>query len=894
MGVIGRPAVVFLVLAVAVPATAARAGISAAASPHEVVIGPGVEAALAGAATAPVVILLDVDPALARIPDRAALRREVGRAQDRALAGLPSPDFVLRSRPQHAPILAGEMGHAGLERLRRLAGVRRVDLDLPGGGALAQSVPLVRADALRALGFDGTGLVVGEVDSGVDTDHPDLAGAVVGQACTCVTGGGCCPNGTAFQTGPGSAEDDAGHGTLVAGVMTSDGHVAPVGVAPGVGIVAVKVTDRTDHTCCMSDVTSALDWILANRPDVAAINVSVVSDALYPGDCDTVNTITAGMAFVIDALRAAGIPVFAAAGNNATGGAMASPACVHNAVSMGATYDATLGPIQFAICTDSSTFADQVTCFSDSDASTDLFAPGCAITTSALGGGIVGGAAGTSFAAPHATACAALLRQAHPALRADAIENAFKATGRPVTDPKNGLSFPRIDCLAAVQVGDCPDADGDGFWVAGPNCPGPPFSDCDDGSASRHPGATESCNHVDDDCDGLVDEGFDADGDGLPACDDNCPGDANPGQEDRDHDAEGDACDRDDGVIEIRVDPQQVRWQQESGFDAFDLYRGDLRDLVDTDHDGAAEDYGSCFAENLAAPAFNDPEAPPPGSGFFYLVTGRSAAGIESDLGRASSGAPRPNRHDCASVFGVPPVIQALEATASEQLATCDVTSWMLGRLCTLGVPGAVAHPGMAVQAGYTGLRIAIPVLDPDDVPPQAPEVIATLAPPSGSGFEVPLFDDGSAVRFGVTQRSSDAGLDCTLDPQSCVCATKIFAVDSGDATAADTDFTRVVALVAPSLPALVQDCIMEADRRLPMIMSPGVPLTIQVTARDAQGHATTSPWSAPIVPGAGSYVCTGDPCGCCLLTSADPVTDCAGLPGITSPDFPDGLCLAF
>src|SRR5262245_46854695 len=50
------------------------------------VVGPGVEEALAASPIAPVVILLDVDPALARQPDRTALRREVGRAQGRLLA----------------------------------------------------------------------------------------------------------------------------------------------------------------------------------------------------------------------------------------------------------------------------------------------------------------------------------------------------------------------------------------------------------------------------------------------------------------------------------------------------------------------------------------------------------------------------------------------------------------------------------------------------------------------------------------------------------------------------------------------------------------------------------------------------------------------------------------
>jgi MYXO-CTERM domain-containing protein len=59
----------------------------------------------------------------------------------------------------------------------------------------------------------------------------------------------------------------------------------------------------------------------------------------------------------------------------------------------------------------------------------------------------------------------------------------------------------------------CVDADGDDF--ADVECGGP---DCDDSNANVRPGAAETCNDVDDDCDGLVDEGFDADGDGYKSC----------------------------------------------------------------------------------------------------------------------------------------------------------------------------------------------------------------------------------------------------------------------------------------------------------------------------------------------------------------------------------------
>ena len=167
---------------------------------------------------------------------------------------------------------------------------------------------------MQALGFNGQGVTVAILDSGVDTDHPDLADDLDGQACFCssLSGeGGCCPNGLSSQTGPGAAEDDHGHGSNVAGIVTSNGVRAHAGVAPKAKIVAIKVIDRNNRFCCSSDVLAGLDWILTNRPDVDIVNMSLGTFTTYSGDCDGASATTMAFSSAINALRATGVLSFA-------------------------------------------------------------------------------------------------------------------------------------------------------------------------------------------------------------------------------------------------------------------------------------------------------------------------------------------------------------------------------------------------------------------------------------------------------------------------------------------------------------------------------------------------------------------------------------------------------
>jgi subtilisin family serine protease len=359
----------------------------------------------------------------------------------------PVEGFRATVRWRTIAALAGVATAEGVARLAADPAVARVGLDLLGHGGGAPELALIHADVAHAQGLTGRGVDVAVLDSGVDETHPDLRSSIVDEHCFGVS---VCRSGAPELAGPGSAADENGHGTNVAGIVTSDGAVAPLGVAPGAGLVAVKVLDAGGRFASTSDIVSALAWIATARPDVRVVNMSLGTDRVYPGTCDSADAATRALAAVVARLRARGTLVFAASLNNRSTTTMSAPACIGGVIAVGAVY-ATTFPIFSAFgCTDDAPVPDRVACFSDSDPALDLLGPGTAVASTGLGGG-VSTYTGTSQASPQAAGAAALLLEAEPALSADALERLLKTTGTPVTDPRNGVVAPRIDVAAALD-----------------------------------------------------------------------------------------------------------------------------------------------------------------------------------------------------------------------------------------------------------------------------------------------------------------------------------------------------------------------------------------------------------------------------------------------------------
>ena len=75
-----------------------------------------------------------------------------------------------------------------------------------------------------------------------------------------------------------------------------------------------------------------------------------ISFRLFTGNCDNVNAFTMAYATAINTLRTNGVTVFVSSGNEGSGTEMPAPACVANAISVGAVWDSNVGLVAFGVC----------------------------------------------------------------------------------------------------------------------------------------------------------------------------------------------------------------------------------------------------------------------------------------------------------------------------------------------------------------------------------------------------------------------------------------------------------------------------------------------------------------------------------------------------------------
>ncbi|HSW42443.1 MAG TPA: S8 family serine peptidase [Patescibacteria group bacterium] len=279
-------------------------------------------------------------------------------------------------------------------------------------------------------------IVVAVLDTGVDLAHPDLAGRLV--------------PGTDVGSGDGDPSDEDGHGTHVAGIVVaaSGNGIGVSGVAPEVVVMPVKVMGD-DGNIWEPAVAEGITWAVTHGARV--INLSLGGEKESPA----INA-------AIDAARAEGVVVVAAAGNHSEGGSdpgVDQPGAHGPALTVAAVEDS--GDV---LSPPGSAARYTRASYSNTGPQVDLAAPGSSIlSTGPTGAGdAYRRMSGTSMATSFVSAAAALVLSRKPSLTAGQVEAALLATasdlGPAGPDPETGAGL--VNAGAAVASVPAPPSDG--------------------------------------------------------------------------------------------------------------------------------------------------------------------------------------------------------------------------------------------------------------------------------------------------------------------------------------------------------------------------------------------------------------------------------------------------
>ena len=303
--------------------------------------------------------------------------------------GLAQEDLVrgaggaVRYRYHLVNAIAATLPEQAMAGLLRRPGVVRIELDgrfhvIDQELNDSWGVGHIGAGVVHDSGTTGSGVLVVVIDTGIDHTHPDLDGNYAG--------------GWDFVNDDDDPRDDNRHGTHVGGTIAAeDDGSGVVGVAPGAGLIGLKVLDQSGSGS-FSDVIAALEWIVdynatnpADAPDILITNNSYGTGS-NPGT-------TVEQAFINSFNQ--GVLHVAAAGNSGNGAGRGD----------NVGYPAAYSSVIAVAATDAS---DRRSSFSSTGPAVEIAAPGVGVTSTVPGGGYAS-LNGTSMASPHVAGTAALV-----------------------------------------------------------------------------------------------------------------------------------------------------------------------------------------------------------------------------------------------------------------------------------------------------------------------------------------------------------------------------------------------------------------------------------------------------------------------------------------------------
>ncbi|MEU6225150.1 S8 family serine peptidase [Streptomyces sp. NPDC047042] len=347
-----------------------------------------------------------------------------------ALPGIDGAALSARKSTAFWADIAPELGTEPTAKAAKQLGdgIDKLWLDAQVQASLDVSVPQIGAPEVWKSGYDGKGVRVAVLDTGVDAGHPDLAGKIA--------------ESTTFVPGE-SVQDGHGHGTHVASTIVGSGAASGgrlKGVAPGAELLVGKVLNNLGK--------GQSSWIIAGMEWAAHSGAKVVSMSLG----GTATSSSDVLSETVDELSASTGALFVIASGNAGPGeqTVGTPGIADSALTVGAVDK-----------------SDKLADFSsrgprpgDSAVKPEITAPGVGIVAARAAGTSMGkpvddnytSANGTSMATPHVAGAAALVAQAHPDWTGAQLREALASTAK--TNADNSVfeqGDGRVDVVRAVR-----------------------------------------------------------------------------------------------------------------------------------------------------------------------------------------------------------------------------------------------------------------------------------------------------------------------------------------------------------------------------------------------------------------------------------------------------------
>jgi len=276
----------------------------------------------------------------------------------------------------------------------------------------------VKADKALDTGYQGAGVVVALLDTGIDAGHPDLAANVVG--------------GWNFVDNNSNVTDVDGHGTMVAGIVAAvaNNSIGIAGVASKVSVMPLKVLSESEGS--LMDVNAAIRYAADHGARIIGMSLG-----------GSYSRLSQTMEAAIDYAYKRGCILVAGAGNDNSNDPF-YPACYEQVIAVSAIDQ-----------------ADKKASFSNYGSYIDFCAPGVGIL-STVRGGDYGYGDGTSFATPFVTGVVAVMLSKSPSLTNSEVLAALRSQavdlGEAGWDQYFGWGV--VDAYAAVAPDPIPEVSG--------------------------------------------------------------------------------------------------------------------------------------------------------------------------------------------------------------------------------------------------------------------------------------------------------------------------------------------------------------------------------------------------------------------------------------------------